>query len=131
MSAYIVEKATITKAISTLKGLNAFEEIAEDFSLTKASPGAWSELGQILWNANVDAVNQRYNDKEKYEVFFFQENLCRRVEGYKAIRSLLYQMSEGNVPDTQCYKALDKWSNYIARVIVSELDEYKEAQWGR
>jgi hypothetical protein len=41
----------------------------------------------------------------------------------------LYQCAEGNVLKTSLYKDLDKLSCDIADKIISDLPEYKNAEW--
>ena len=44
-------------------------------------------------------------------------------------RALHYQCSEGNVPEHELYKRLEKAVNHLRYEIISNLPEYREAQW--
>ena len=52
------------------------------------------------------------------------------VERLKAIRCLIYQCSEGKVPDSKLYKELEVMSGRLANVIVQNTHEYDGAPWG-
>ena len=56
--------------------------------------------------------------------------LCSRVEALKALRCVIYQCSEGDIPDTSLlYKRMTDRANALCREIVSDLPEYEQAAW--
>lgn len=55
---------------------------------------------------------------------------AERIDCYKAISCLLYQCSEGNVPETSLFGELAKLRNDLAGIIVCGLPEYEAAPWG-
>ena len=52
-----------------------------------------------------------------------------RVQAYKSFRCFLYQCSEGDVPLSPLYKAVEAAADYLAAEIVPEIPEYEEAKW--
>jgi hypothetical protein len=52
------------------------------------------------------------------------------VEQFKAMCCLLYQCSEGKVPNTPLYGELNRAAGELAQRIVEDLPEYYKASWG-
>ena len=52
------------------------------------------------------------------------------VEQFKAITCLLYQCSEGDVPNSPIYGELNRAAGELAQRIVQDLPEYDKASWG-
>jgi hypothetical protein len=53
------------------------------------------------------------------------------VEQFKAIHCLLYQCSEGNVPNSPVYDELNRVANELAQRIVQDLPEIRKGLLGR
>lgn len=92
-----------------------------------------AEFAKRLYNMNLDAISQRYasgaGDDYGYQ---FKNRLpigCK-VALYKKIRCLIYQCSEGDVPETDLYKQLNEISNALAHDIVTHSKEYDNVAWG-
>jgi hypothetical protein len=52
------------------------------------------------------------------------------IEQFKAISCLLYQCSDGNVPNSPLYYELSHAAGELAQRIVQDLPEYDKASWG-
>ena len=90
-------------------------------------------LGQELHGMNVQALIERYGDSaEKETKFHFRPERKQRtkVETYKQIRCLLYQCSEGDVPEYPLFEALEHYAKWMADEIVKDLPAYERAPWG-
>lgn len=91
----------------------------------------WNDLGKRLFEMNIEAVNQRYEEKNNTKVFFiYNQPECTKFEALKAMECLLYQCSEGNVIETPLYKELDLYVNLMQKNIIKEMPEYENAEWG-
>jgi hypothetical protein len=94
-----------------------------------------SLVAQELYNLNVRAVNERYEDSDETPI---QLSFVRRfhlpgwtpAQLYKNLLCLRYQMSEGDVPETELYKKVSVLMNEIALAIVTNSDDYENASWG-
>lgn len=138
MSAYVVDSDTINKIVSFLTfGNNSaywdhtylFRELGYKIPYVIED---YKRLANDLFEMNVSAVKQRYpDDTEEYTYQFHTSiNVRPAIEIYKAAQCLRYQCSEGNVPGTPLYKALDQFCSNLAEAIISGLPEYKNAPWG-
>lgn len=89
-------------------------------------------LGADLWALNHESLHQRYGDdaKPKKAFVYKKDKVVKdRVQIIKHIRCLMYQCSEGSVPQTSLYKALALTANRIAFSYVSDLPSYTAADW--
>jgi hypothetical protein len=133
MSAFIVDDGTIDRVIDAIF-LHRENMTCEHgaFNIADEVPAKWDELGVRLLRMNHRATRQRYGDPEplhieyRYPLRFLQTT---KVQALKATRCLLYQCSEGNVPDEPLFKELERFSDCQAHWIVSDLPEYSEAAW--
>lgn len=85
-----------------------------------------------LYTMNADAVAQRY--KEDPEPMPGKIPDGKKLQGnpytlVKALDCLLYQCSEGNVPDTAVFKAIEGYNRRIYKYIVRTSKEYEAAPW--
>ena len=117
MSAFLVQQETINKCVQALLPENASCE-------------AGDRLGDELVGLNWEAICVRYREPMPgYPTFRYRNKSYTDVEKFKAMRCLLYQCSEGDVPDKELYHRLEQRSNELARSIVSNLPEFNEAPW--
>jgi hypothetical protein len=145
MSAFVIDSTTMHKAVRAISfsasGMMAFGHHLGDAK-------SFDKIGQALFALNIEAVNQRYPDTRanafrlpggdiaKADEYRFNDNfsplhtLADKVACLKALSCLLYQCSEGNVPETETYKELRKMQADMALAIVSRLPEYDAAPWG-
>lgn len=140
MSAYIVDDTTINTVLShlTADDFRALAAAAFGDGLLWADRPTDAELGAALRALNERAVSERYPNEPvealpgpaPYAPYAYAPLLVGAVPAYKALRCLLYQCSEGSVPETPLYAALDALSDAWAREIVCALPEYDRAAWG-
>ena len=149
MSAFVVDPKTINRILGYLRAqarqrqhiaTNAKRELgACEFEFEDQEDAA--NLGLALYNLNIHAVSQRYpaDTLNTLPGTYLDDQLCpylfERVEGvssiqaFKSMQCLTYQMSEGNVPESKLYKALETIESAICRHIVTNLPEYDKAVW--
>lgn len=121
MSAFIVSNRTMSRAIAALKYAGAAD------SFGRATD---KELGDLLFDLNAEAVAQRYSEpKERVEYFEERGLAFTKIDAAKGLACLIYQCSEGQVPQSQEYKALVDAEQILANAIVAELSEYRNAAW--
>lgn len=144
MSCYIVASETISRVVSTLwdatrhnAGLpyTGYEWLKLLMVETDLDAQA---LGDALLQMNREAFAARYgadalaSDDLEFGVqeyrwsYTLQRDRCARL---KSIKCLLYQCSEGAVPELSLYQALREYAHALATDIVSDLPEYELAQW--
>lgn len=137
MSAYIVDDSTINRILAYLLHNEGWvaRKLVSDHSTDASLPG----LGQAMRDLNVAAVSARYPDDALDELpgpcpllpYAFEEELPpTAIETYKALSCLLYQCSEGYVPETPLYKALEALQARVASEVISHLPAYDKAAWG-
>ncbi len=109
MSTYIVDDKTLNIILLAVIGCNCpklsrYGEFAGENFLHEERFEVVHEvatrIGQKLLNMNYDAVNQRYRRDDKPHTFVFQYRLTTHARNvYAAIKELIYQCYEGNVPE--------------------------------
>lgn len=146
MSAFIVTEVTMHKVVAGIIGLthgNTLKFNGEGYSVfdTAAIKETGNAIGRALYAMNCDGVNARYNEAQTYGkdyVFDIKYEVMKRdyrgalltAHHMKQVGCLLYQCSEGNVPETALFKELESIEGNIAKMIVSRLPEYDNAAWG-
>lgn len=119
MSAFIVDHETIDKAVFLF---NEDRLAAQDLD----------KLGNDLWRLNAEAVAIRYREPvtEPGE-YRWKGRAFSKVVAFKGLQCLLYQCSEGEIPQTsELYRRCNEKLNATAREIVEVLPEYEKAKWG-
>lgn len=125
MSSYIVDDKTINRILS---------KYCKDRPIK-----ACDELGKKMIRMNIEATNQRYpehpyltekQDKERINNYKFIYQEVTDLQALKSLRCYLYQCGEGNIDKRKLYKELKKTSLEWSYLIVNELKEYDEAEWG-
>lgn len=136
MSAFVVDDSTIDRIVSFL-GHHDHDYLARIFQPLGYDPAGDPEaFAQALFDMNCEAVDQRYADKPARTEFHpgpyrHQTNFnCAPIGILKAAGCLRYQCSEGDVPDTPLFKALDDFIGALAYHVVCGLPEYENAVWG-
>ena len=137
MSSFIVSEASINSIVTFLHFNNAlFGWLAREHDFDVTTGEGRRRLAHALHQMNRDAVNQRYGKGAAAEMesnpkgFTFRFVTRRDVANYKAARCLLYQCSEGTVPEQPHYKMLKAIIGAIANEIIQKLPEYADASWG-
>ena len=137
MSAFIVSDKTMARVVNAVvKKTNGYEAghfyLFGTVPMEAGKPDSLSKLGTALYQMNADAVNQRYGDTDKGPVYHHR-NIWPESNSYqdlKAVHCLLYQASEGNVPETSdLFKALEQMAGDMAYDIVSQDHRFDAAEW--
>jgi len=137
MSAYMVEDSTINKILEyiRLKSKDWEVRVLLDELMISTSKSDMELLGNKMFELNAMGVNARYGkgEAEGFRTLDYKYKLelpHNTLGTYKLLGCLLYQCSEGNVPDMKLFKALDAFHNRLAHSIVSSLPEYARYPWG-
>lgn len=135
MSAFIVSAETMNKVVRAIVSDEYRGEFAgitlPGYTISDRKPQA-TAIGKELFAMNRAAILARYpGDTEYAETPKYRYKPVRysEVEMFKAMECLLYQCSEGNVPDTDLYKELEAAKGSLASRIVSNMPEYESAAW--
>ena len=141
MSAYVVDDETINRILAWLRTTEGgpkyshvpYQLKTAGFDL--ANPDSVCGLGVEMHRLNIYAVDARYGDGtcagDGVGAFDFNDHYPAPsiFQALKSLRCLLYQCSEGDVPDRQLFKLLDAVSAEMALSIVSEMPQYEMASW--
>lgn len=136
MSAFIVSEDCMTRCVLALAGrMPGLASTQEEYT----------KLGRTLYALNADAVAQRYQEPpdlklaQSYEfgktwqgprcVGPGMHPACTPIEQYKALSCLIYQCSEGDVPEQSLYKSLVQHRQDLAERIVHDLPAWDQAPW--
>lgn len=90
---------------------------------------------QELFNANVQAVNERYRHSNELAGIVTQHSTPLRyrwtdIEFHKKLSCLHYQMAEGTVIGSEIYNQLEKYASGVAVTLLMDTPEWKQAEWG-
>lgn len=136
MSAFVVDDSTIDRIV-TFFGQHDHDYLARIFQPLGYDPALEPEaFAQALFDMNCEAVDQRYEDKPARAEFRptpyrHQTNPnYTDIQIFKSARCLRYQCSEGDIPETPLFKALDDFIGALAYHVVCQLPEYEKARWG-
>lgn len=132
MSAYIVDEKTINKVITFLDNDQEMRSyLHHQLNIDLDTRDRAQDFGNKLMALNIQAVNERYEEHTPIipNGYQFRYELTDRIGAYKALRCLIYQCSEGDVPKTKLYNVLEDISSYMAHSIVSSLKTYEDRPW--
>lgn len=142
MSSYIVNDLTINRIITYLydnclleNNLKLRSKLERLGILAFDEETSKQKAGYKLLELNHEAVRQRYDGKLSEEENDLVKNYryvsapCNLYQAYKHLCCLTYQMSEGNVPKTKLYKALEELETIIGLAIAWEVTEEKGCEW--
>ena len=144
MSAYITGDETINKILGFIK--SDCEKNPHIYRPLENKDLGWKDgghhrdaacaLGSEMRNLNIQAVCARYAG-ENSETLLANDNYQygdklrpNRIQAFKSLRCWLYQCSEGDVPETDLFKAFDEVSKNMATHIVNRMPEFDAAVWG-
>lgn len=155
MSAYIIATETNSQLASTLAHYAEYgrshvwntKEACKDlmrslsvgfgndgFNTNEEASNGIRELAKAMYQLNDMAVCNRYGDErdKALEGFNFKRTtpFISPVRTVKALHCLLYQCSEGKVPEHWFFKKLEAVATALEHDIVTSLPEYDQAQWG-
>lgn len=137
MSAFIVSNRTINEIVSFLKydkkrdyGYIAkhVEVLGYNFDLTESC----EMLAHELYNLNYMAVNDRYSENSEHMTTTFTYQPVLMESKYQAIKSMdcwLYQCSEGEIPQNELFKAIEKVRDSLCHKIIQRSKEYDVCKW--
>lgn len=145
MSAFVVDITTMDRAVSAICGRNFYGQIVYKFQdIDTQLTDAPTLIGRRLFTLNVEAVMQRYPDTQDNPgdlpgmdgaaalplTYVHTRSPSRGlVDGYKAIRCLMYQCSEGDADKSEVFRALNDAAGQVAYAIVATMPEYERAAW--
>ena len=143
MSSFLVSHATVDAVLSSFDGRDAhlFRRPFEDL-VALACPGGdpWSHrdlLGRALLEMNVSALEERYPSHHHPEAragaltyVYRPPRPLHRLAVIKACDCLIYQCSEGTVPERPLFVALSELRQLLADDFLMHHPTYTAAPWG-
>lgn len=140
MSAYIVSDGTINTILSCIgdsESLATFRYLLEADGFDISGPAWLQRLGEAMLTLNTAAVRSRYpNDADgdlpgstEVEDFAYIYQLRRPLEGYKAVKHLLYQCNEGDSHRSLLYQFLRTVERFFAATVICRMPEYETARY--
>jgi hypothetical protein len=102
MSAFIVSERTMHRTVHALMPPDA-------------PCAACDEMGQQLYRLNAEAVLQRYGRPEDVRRYRYAVVFSPLIQQLKSLNCLIYQCSEGTVPQTTLYQSLWRPTFFIRR----------------
>ena len=118
--------------------MNRIAEYLEGKSETPKGSASAQQIGAELYQMNKDAVTYRYpqcseDDLPGFDLRGWSWEAAEPAtdeQTYKYIQCLLYQCSEGDVPETPLYEWLTEEGRDLAEIIVRNTEAYQAAKWG-
>ena len=145
MSAWMVSNKTLSEIANLIDaykivGYNGFGFNFPSKLMETVKGMTTEEIFKALAEMNIEALKQRYDDYEDMigEVKFDPDadvykprnnGLTYHWQLLKSLQCYLYQCSEGNVPERELYKCIDKLSIRVAGYIISQMPEYQATEW--
>lgn len=126
MSAFVVDNVVIDRILAGCRIM-----LNEGCHLpSPAFVGSFQMVGQRLLTMNNEAYNQRYQETAPAPEYVYSPapEGNTMLSSFKAAECLLYQCSEGNVPETPLFKALQELANQMACFIVRRTPGYDLAK---
>lgn len=124
MSAFVVSHETMNRVVHAM---------TPDSMSAAASYENMNLLGARLYAMNVAAVYYRYPDASAEAAPEFRSSrrfVYTKCELAKAVACLLYQCTEGTIPETfGDYRLLEQARDRLYAEIVNSLPEYDSAAW--
>lgn len=121
MSAFIISEKTMHLCVRAMLDEGKFVSHREK-----------DDMGKELFAMNQRAVQARYGKRDDgYDAvpdYRYQSQLPDRVSMFKALECLLYQCSEGDVPEEKLYIRVSEKRDELAREIVRHSKEYERCE---
>ncbi|KKL82429.1 hypothetical protein LCGC14_1984860 [marine sediment metagenome] len=142
MSSFMVEDKTINTIVAGIKrgALNGpgttypgFDQsYLNSLDIPNIDNDYLAKIGGYLFVMNIEAINQRYGEgeAEKFRSLDYKYKSVpapNTINLYKAIKCLMDQCMEGDVPESTIYKTLEEFSRDIAEHIVHRLPAYEDS----
>jgi hypothetical protein len=143
MSAFMVEDRTINDSVAFLKSLTNTQSwiltpfVGLGYELKNMTDR--ERLAKDLFQLNIYGVNARYGDNQAQEFrplnFHFKDKVSSAkrfniIQCIKSLHCLIYQCSEGNVPESCLFKATQSVIQNLESQVVSSMAAYDRAEWG-
>ena len=119
MSAFVISDETMHRVV-------------EAFVLYEKLPSVpASELGDMLFEMNFAAMRARYGDTFEPSDYRHAKREATPAEMFKAVECLLYQCSEGSVPNTTLYAMAEEVAERLAVKLtgLSDVTAAKQRAW--
>jgi len=139
MSAFVVTDKTINQFLFYLSQTGRdshwlISDLEKAIGMNLKTGRDLAELGKRMFALNCKAVNQRYgpDSAQDFRALDYAYRLEMVTTPYQALARLkcwLYQCSEGEVPETPLYKAMEQIAYEIAMHIVTRTPQYDAAGW--
>ena len=141
MSVFMISDKTMARVVNTVTKRNNGYPTGHPFTfgglaLEHNKAESLSVLGTALYKMNAEAMHQRYGDiatvtdeapAYRHRNIWPESN---RYQDFKSVRCLIYQASEGDVPETSdLFKALEQMAGDMAYDIVSQDHRFDAAEW--
>jgi hypothetical protein len=133
MSSYVIDNKCMTRIVEGLfwsyDFKNLYGSLYSEQNLNESED--YEALALRLWDMNERATNARYKEFNLTPQKFKWNN--SQVNPYQILKSmhcLRYQCSEGNIPETDLYKWINKVISCFETFLISKIEDYKNAQWG-
>jgi hypothetical protein len=150
MSAFVVDTKVMNRVVGVICAGSRYGQIVRRFGdIETNTSDAPTLIGRLLFSLNIEAVMQRYPDTQDSPENMPGVDGCMAypgsyrfpgrppgkktsnelIDGYKALRCLIYQCSEGDADQSATYKALTDAAADVAHEIVSRTAEYEKSGW--
>lgn len=131
MSCYIVERLTINEIVTDAyldANTRAYLQ-TKGYDLEKLA--GRDKLSYDLIEMNREAFKERYNEKiaKLTEIYNDKLETTNKYQILKDAKCLLYQCSEGDIPEMELYKILENLIYIWTDEILDNLPEYQKAIW--
>jgi hypothetical protein len=123
MSAFIVSGDTMNRVLAAIRkrGYWSGQSVQADQHLQR--------IAADLFAMNARAMAARYGCQDEPPHHEYRPAFPTDIEMYKALRCLIHQCSEGNVPDEPLYRELEAVASCLAAEIIARLPAYQRAPW--
>ena len=124
MSSYLVPDQTINRIVTFLC-YSDLEWLRQLFYEVISREGDFGfTVGKALFDLNVNAVEQHYGkgEAEKFRKldYAYRAEKTSLVQVYDAVKELMYQCCEGDLPETELYKLLVATKAAVADQIIRD-----------
>ncbi len=141
MSAFLCAKETFDAIVSTMCTWQKYKNtqnwntesalgFIEQLQYDPEEENIQQHLARRLYALNLEALDQRYGDPEVWDYGYEYSHVLpvKTIDLYQAIGCLLYQCSEGNVPDDDLFKRVATVKDALAHDIVTKTLDYESSK---
>src|SRR3990167_1053310 len=137
MSSFIVQEIVINRIVtfidnhrygnSMLSG--QVQRALRDYGLNLEDSKDMNKLANSFLLLNKLAVDDRYNEENLLTLTKYKRESTNPCQLLSNMQCLLYQCSEGKVPEMQLYKLLERLIEIVKDDIIERLPEMNKAKW--